>query len=222
MFGSLVVCLPTQFQGGALVARHRGEQVVYDWSSPPEDPVQKIQWAAFFSDIEHEILPVTEGYRVTLTYNLYNCDEARAEPDVASPFYASLKSAVGHPHFLREGRTLGFACQHSYVFEELNHSLGLSTLLKGPDQTIFSTAKSLGLEVEVKPIMRCSGGDFKYVGKKFVVSEEVLCDDDNDWLDYFYCGVRHSIALYNRYQVSSQLSMATSQVLMSATSKLPF
>ena len=107
MFGSLVVCLPTQFQGGALVARHRGEQVVYDWSSPPEDPVQKIQWAAFFSDIEHEILPVTEGYRVTLTYNLYNCDEARAEPDVASPFYASLKSAVGHPLFLREGGTLG-------------------------------------------------------------------------------------------------------------------
>ena len=68
MFGSLVVCLPTQFQGGALVARHCGEQVVYDWSSPSEDPVQKIQWAAFFSDIEHEILPVTEGYRVTLTY----------------------------------------------------------------------------------------------------------------------------------------------------------
>ena len=193
MFGSLVVCLPTQFQGGALVARHRGEQVVYDWSSLPENPVHKIQWAAFFGDIEHEILTVTEGYRVTLTYNLYNCDKARAEPDVASPFYASLKSAVGHPHFLREGGTLGFSCQHSYVFEELNHPLGLSTLLKGPDQTVFSTAKSLGLEVEVKPIMKgynwCLGRDFEYVGEKFGVSEEQVpvyeTDGENNWQEYF-------------------------------------
>ena len=27
-----------------------------------------IKWAAFYSDVEHEILPVTEGHRVTLTY----------------------------------------------------------------------------------------------------------------------------------------------------------
>ena len=32
------------------------QEVTYDWSSPTSDPV--IQWAAFFSDVEHEILPL--------------------------------------------------------------------------------------------------------------------------------------------------------------------
>ena len=30
-----------------------------------------ISWAAFYSDCEHEVLEVTEGHRLTLTYNLY-------------------------------------------------------------------------------------------------------------------------------------------------------
>lgn len=33
MFGSLVVCLPSEFTGGALVTRHLGRQVMFDWSS---------------------------------------------------------------------------------------------------------------------------------------------------------------------------------------------
>ena len=30
-----------------------------------------IHWAAFYSDCEHEVLTVTAGHRITLTYNLY-------------------------------------------------------------------------------------------------------------------------------------------------------
>ncbi|KAL6061725.1 Fe2OG dioxygenase domain-containing protein [Balamuthia mandrillaris] len=94
MFGSLVVCLPTAFSGGQLLIHHplssssssassstvsctsspegcrKQDQVTVDWSSGPEVPKQ-IRWAAFYSDCEHEILPVTDGYRVTITYNLY-------------------------------------------------------------------------------------------------------------------------------------------------------
>lgn len=95
---------------------------------------------SFFSDVEHEILPVTEGCRVTMTYNLYNCDEVCVEPDVASPFYNNLKAAIGHPHFLRDGGVLGFACQHEYVFEQLNFDKSIMLLLKGSDRTVFSAA----------------------------------------------------------------------------------
>ena len=78
-------------------------------------------------------------------------------------------------------------------------------MLKGPDQAVFSTAKSLGLEVEVMPIMRCSGGEFKYVGKKFVVSEEVLCDDDDgDWREYFNDCVYTSIRWCETFNSTSQ------------------
>ena len=123
MFGSLVVCLPSQFTGGSLVTRHQDQEVTYDWSSPTSDPV--IQWAAFFSDVEHEILPVTNGYRVTLTYNLYHCDQLNPVPSLnvtTTPFYQNLKAALGQPHFLREGGVLGFACQHSYVFENFERT----------------------------------------------------------------------------------------------------
>ena len=66
-FGSLVVCLPSAHRGGELAVRHDGRETKFDWSKNSTT----MQWAAFYSDCEHEVLPVTEGYRITLTYNLY-------------------------------------------------------------------------------------------------------------------------------------------------------
>ena len=127
MFGSLVVCLPTQFTGGELVTRHKGQEVRFDWSSSPDNPMKKVSWAAFFNDVEHEVLPVTDGYRLTLTYNLY-CDH-KLSRDIAptvsitcSSFYCELRAAVSNPHFMRDGGVLGFSCQHQYVFQDLNSS----------------------------------------------------------------------------------------------------
>lgn len=46
--------------------------MTYDWSTRrDEDDHASIRWAAFYSDCEHEILEVTSGHRLTLTYNLY-------------------------------------------------------------------------------------------------------------------------------------------------------
>ena len=81
--------------------------------------------AAFFSDVEHEILEVTKGHQVTLTYNLYYDEISTVSTvDVTnSPFYYNLKAALNHPHFLRDGGVLGFACQHSYIFKEFDCTL---------------------------------------------------------------------------------------------------
>lgn len=71
-FGSLVVCLPLEHCGGALEVRHKGNIVTFDWSnSKGDDKGPSIGRAAFYSDCEHEILEVTEGHRLTLTYNLF-------------------------------------------------------------------------------------------------------------------------------------------------------
>lgn len=70
-FGSLVVCLPIAHEGGALVLRHKEQSVTIDWSaSKHEGALPSIKWAAFYSDVEHEVLEVLSGHRVTLTYNL--------------------------------------------------------------------------------------------------------------------------------------------------------
>ena len=90
MFGSLVVCLPTQFTGGELIVRHHKQEIKYDWSSTASDTSSTLYWAAFFSDVEHEVLPVSDGYRVTLTYNL-SCQSEASDSTFDVKMYSYFK-----------------------------------------------------------------------------------------------------------------------------------
>ena len=161
MFGSLVVCLPSEFTGGALVTRHQGRQVTFDWSSSVAT-----HWAAFFSDVEHEVLPVTSGYRITLTYNLYYLIEdsplgvlswnEMVNPAlfsvIGNPLYQEFLAALKNPHFMRRGGTLGFYCRYKYT----NTSTDLDQFhpfLKGEDAIVYKIAKSLGLSIVLKPLL---------------------------------------------------------------------
>ncbi|QOY89571.1 2OG-Fe(II) oxygenase [Paludibaculum fermentans] len=67
MFGTLVVTLPTFHRGGALRIRHADRQVTLETHAT--DP-SEVSFAAFYSDCEHEVLPVQAGHRVCLLYNL--------------------------------------------------------------------------------------------------------------------------------------------------------
>ena len=69
MIGTLVVCLPSPHKGGELLVNHDGLQHVFDFSLHSGD-TSRIQWAAFYSDCIHEVKPVLEGHRVTITYNI--------------------------------------------------------------------------------------------------------------------------------------------------------
>ena len=99
---------------------------------------------------------MTDGYRLTLTYNLYYGDKLQDVTPTAnitnSPFYHELHAAVNNPHFLRDGGVLGFCCQHDYMFEDLNHTEELPRLLKGADSIVYMAGMSLGLPVIVKPV----------------------------------------------------------------------
>lgn len=100
---SLVVCLPSVHEGGQLVLRHEGRETIFDWSG--EKNRNTIQWAAFYSDCEHEVLEVTSGHRVTLTYNLYNtcwANTAWVDPEQVE-LYRSLKCVVEQPAFFKNG-----------------------------------------------------------------------------------------------------------------------
>lgn len=64
MFGTLVICLPCSHGGGDVVVKHCGETKTFQTSGVDQS------FACWYSDVHHEVLPVTEGYRVVLTYNL--------------------------------------------------------------------------------------------------------------------------------------------------------
>ncbi len=67
MFGTLVIVLPSLFAGGELVTRHQERRVQLDLHR--DDPAE-LGFAAFYADCMHEVLPLTEGSRLTLVYNL--------------------------------------------------------------------------------------------------------------------------------------------------------
>ena len=116
MFGSLVVCLLAQFSGGALVTCHGDQEVVFDWSSTPGDPLREVYWAAHFSNVEHEILPVTScGHRLTLTYNLYVEKEKLQSVPPGSPFHNCLQRAISTPQFMSDGGCLVFIVNTSMI-----------------------------------------------------------------------------------------------------------
>ncbi|MEZ5042884.1 MAG: 2OG-Fe(II) oxygenase [Saprospiraceae bacterium] len=68
MFGTLVVGLPASHKGGELIVRHSGMEHTYDFSA--DKYLYKIPYAAFYADCEHEVKPLTAGYRLCLVYNL--------------------------------------------------------------------------------------------------------------------------------------------------------
>ncbi|KAF2768460.1 hypothetical protein EJ03DRAFT_343955 [Teratosphaeria nubilosa] len=137
-FGSLVVCLPVAHQGGELVVRNGGKDVVFNRASrdpnhsgPELDRTtdqasqgaaaiashpSSLHWAAFYSDCEHEVLEVTSGHRIALTYNLYvRCGAGNLAGNIHGdllnhaqlPLYETLKHALDTPGFMPRGRVLG-------------------------------------------------------------------------------------------------------------------
>jgi hypothetical protein len=66
--GTLVICLPSSFEGGEFVVSYSGQTHVFDWGKRSAEGI--LQWAAFYNDCLHEVKPVTAGNRVTLTYTI--------------------------------------------------------------------------------------------------------------------------------------------------------
>ncbi|KAI1451685.1 hypothetical protein F4805DRAFT_81424 [Annulohypoxylon moriforme] len=160
-FGSLVVSLPCAHEGGQLVVRHAGHSVTYDWStSKAKAEVAQCQWAAFYSDCEHEVLELTEGHRLTLTYNLYVVPGvgqlAGNSPalDVYSlPLFQKVKEALASPVFMPQGGWIGIYCIHAYPHNTRAGRKSLPGILKGADMAVYAVFRSLGLKVLVKTVL---------------------------------------------------------------------
>ncbi len=77
LVATLVVALPIAHEGGALEV---GEETI-DWSGPCAS--NELRWAAMFTDVDHAVLPVRTGARVTLTYALERSGVARDDREWA-------------------------------------------------------------------------------------------------------------------------------------------
>src|SRR5699024_1581261 len=66
MFGTLIVSLPSKYTGGELEICFDGSKEIADFSKNS----YTLNCAAFYADCEHQVKPLTSGYRVCLVYNL--------------------------------------------------------------------------------------------------------------------------------------------------------
>lgn len=108
-----MVCLPVEHEGGQLKVRHEGKEMTFDWSTSRDDSDHAgIRWAAFYSDCEHEVLEVTSGHRVTLTYNLYAVRGVGRLTGVSPtldpthlPLYQAIEAMLGKDPFGGQGES---------------------------------------------------------------------------------------------------------------------
>lgn len=119
-----------------------------------------IQWAAFYSDCEHEIKTISHGERITLTYNIYVEDSFDSIDSVSPmldpkmlPFYGDLESILQIPEFMEEGGVCGIFCSHTYPHTSNHARQYLPRGLKGADLVVYTALHSFRFQVDVLPVM---------------------------------------------------------------------
>ncbi|MDA8049260.1 MAG: 2OG-Fe(II) oxygenase [Rhodospirillales bacterium] len=129
MFATLIVALPSIFAGGDLLIRHKGREARLDLQAEAGE----VAFAAFYADCLHEVLPVAEGCRLVLVYNLLRVgkknppeppDYAKEQDQVATLFEEWRKD---------EDRPvkLVFPLEHAYTPAEFGFAA-----LKGADRAV--------------------------------------------------------------------------------------
>jgi len=67
-FATLIVQLPSVFQGNHLIVRHRSKSFTVKFDT--QRAAHEIVYAAFYNECTHELTPLVSGHRLVLVYNL--------------------------------------------------------------------------------------------------------------------------------------------------------
>ncbi|KAL4251238.1 iron/ascorbate-dependent oxidoreductase family protein [Abortiporus biennis] len=165
MFGSLVIILPTAYEGGELVLQDRGEE----WKllggtnksggskSKDDSPNSKLKYIALNGDVDHELLEVTSGYRLTITYNLYY-DTPFARSTTSKKAWSVLQNALERllddPTFMPNGGHLGFGLTRSYPVNNKTSLYSILLDLKGADSSLLYACTQLSLNINARLVFQ--------------------------------------------------------------------
>lgn len=148
MFGTLVIVLPSQFTGGELVVKHKGETQTFK-----QERLSAFgsQYAAFYADCKHELKKVTSGHRLCVVYNLVKCGLG-VLPKVAdnSSLMKRLNSAASQWAADYDGRKIVLMTDHLYTPAGIKNGTG-SAKYKGADAYVadlLQSAISKGADID--------------------------------------------------------------------------
>lgn len=151
--------------------------MVFDWDETTDDTAQ---WAAYVEGCAQDWSAVTEGTQLLLVYNIYVTQrvgqvlaKSPTVDPVMSPLYLGVKDMLSEAGFMKEGVNtitsriactfhmltmktggiLGYYCQHPYSHTSSTASARLPFALQGVDLVLYTAFRTLGLKVQVKPIL---------------------------------------------------------------------
>ncbi|KAJ7129787.1 hypothetical protein C8R44DRAFT_777696 [Mycena epipterygia] len=91
MFATVVVVLPSPFQGGAAHLSHGALSTIIDSSSHSLSTVSVLAW---YTDVVHEIKPITSGHRLAIAFNLIQTANSRPVLPETNQYLQRLKHVL--------------------------------------------------------------------------------------------------------------------------------
>ncbi|KAF5390844.1 hypothetical protein D9757_004527 [Collybiopsis confluens] len=147
MFATAVVLLPSQHTGGQLVLSHDNASQIYDFSAESFLGTSVMAW---YTDVFHEVKPVTSGYRLALSFNVVRSATSSLAvpklPDMADPgkplrtFFRKWQAEKFDDPRDKAAYLLG----HSYSKNDLLHG---EECLKGKDAHLLSYVRDVAEEL---------------------------------------------------------------------------
>ncbi len=129
MFGTLIIGLPSAHTGGELSLRFDGTEKSVNFH---DHPTYEMPFVSFYGDCEHEISPVTSGYRVCLAYNLVsNKKKTITQPKAAKHYVKKLSTILAHTMSKEENLSAPQLLLLDHQYTPTNFSLNE---LKGNDR----------------------------------------------------------------------------------------
>ncbi len=91
MVATLIVALPSVHEGGELVIRHQGR--IHEIVFPGAASGLELSYAAFYADCQHEVKPLSSGYRLCLAYNV-TLAKSPGRQGLKAPSYGTVVASV--------------------------------------------------------------------------------------------------------------------------------
>jgi len=141
MFATMIVILPSAFTGGSAHLSHGGLSTAVDFSPNSLSSTSVISW---YTDVTHEIKPITSGYRLALSYNLVHTTNT-LRPSLNTAYDA----LTGLRHIFLSWKQIPSAPQK--IIYLLDHEYSKANLrgsaLKGTDAHLASLLNPLAEEL---------------------------------------------------------------------------
>ncbi|KDQ15313.1 hypothetical protein BOTBODRAFT_174154 [Botryobasidium botryosum FD-172 SS1] len=145
MFATMIVILPSAFTGGAAHLSHADLSATIDYSA---DSLSSTSVMAWYTDVTHEIKPITSGYRLALSYNLIHTTSALRPslPNAQGPLPQLRDVLLTWEHTGYEGPLkIVYLLDHKYSLANLRGSA-----LKGTDAHLVSLLDAVAKELDFR------------------------------------------------------------------------